>query len=272
MGALSLLFRPRLALLNGATAVGGYLLFPTAVDPVRLAAVFTGVAILAAAGSAFNQVLERDVDRLMERTRHRPLPADDMTPVGAMAVGCGCLLAGLLFLAESRDLLPMLLGVAALAWYLGVYTPLKRRTTLALAIGALCGTIPPVIGWCSAGGEPIDYPVVLFAGLIYLWQIPHFWLLQQRHADDYRRAGIPLLQLRRSDSSPHGLCRLWVAALAVGAMLLPAFGIIGHFIPLWYAALCLPLGAIALGRSETAIFSSLNLFPLLLTLLLFIQR
>ncbi|RII28415.1 MAG: protoheme IX farnesyltransferase [Geobacter sp.] len=272
MVAIFRLFRPRLALLNGATAVGGYLLFPGVIDPVRLVAVFTGVALLAAAGSVFNQVLERDIDRLMERTRLRPLPAGGITPLIATAIGCGCLVAGLLVLAVEGELLPMLLGAAALAWYLGVYTPLKKRTPMALAIGALCGAIPPVIGWCSAGGEPADYPIVLLAGLLYLWQIPHFWLLQQRHADDYRRAGIPLLQFRRSDSYPHGLCRLWVAALAVGAMLLPAFGVIGHFIPLWYVALSLPLGVIVLSRSETAIVSSLNLFPLLLTLLLFTQR
>ena len=272
MGILFRLFRPRLALLNGATAVGGYLLFPAVVDSVQLVEVFTGVSLLAAAGSAFNQVLERDVDRLMERTCLRPLPAGELTPGTAAAAGYALLAAGVLLLSVAGGWMPALLGSAALAWYLGVYTPLKRRTTLALAAGALCGAIPPVIGWCCAGGEPLDYPVVLLAGLLYLWQIPHFWLLQQRHADDYRRAGIPLLQLRRYGSYPAGLFRLWVAALAVGAMLLPAFGVIGHLIPLWYAALCLPLGVIVLSRSETAIFSSLNLFPLLLTMLLFIQR
>ena len=272
MEGLFRLFRPRLALLNGATAVGGYLLFPAVVDPVRLVAVFTGVVLLAAAGSAFNQVLERDLDRLMERTRLRPLPAGGMGPLVATAMGCACLLAGLLFLAVGRYLLPMLLGAAALAWYLGVYTPLKRRTPLALAIGALCGAIPPVIGWCSAGGEPADYQVVLLAGLLYLWQIPHFWLLQLRHADDYRRAGIPLLQLRRNGSSPAGLCRLWIAALVVGTLLLPTFGVIGNPGVFWFALLPLPLGITFLARSETVIFSSLNLFPLLLTLLFFIQR
>jgi protoheme IX farnesyltransferase len=254
MGELFRLFRPRLALLNGATAVGGYLLFPAVVDPVRLVAVFTGVVLLAAAGSAFNQVLERDIDRLMARTRLRPLPAGGMTPAGATAMACACLLAGMLSLA-MRDLLPMLLGAAALAWYLGVYTPLKRRTPLALAIGALCGAIPPVIGWCSAGGEPADYRVVLLAGLLYLWQIPHFWLLQMRHADG---------------SSPAGLCRLWIAALVVGTLLLPAFGVIRHPGAYWFALL--PLLLVILTRSETAIFSSLNLFPLLLTLLFFVQR
>ncbi|MBT0651922.1 protoheme IX farnesyltransferase [Geomobilimonas luticola] len=263
------LFRPRLALLNGVTAVGGYLLFPGEIDSVRLGALFAGVVLLAAAGSALNQVLERDIDRLMERTRLRPLPAGKLTLTGATVAGCTLLLAGSLVLVLAGRWLPALLGGAALAWYLVLYTPLKRRTSLALAAGAVCGAIPPVIGWCSAGGSPVDYPVVLLAGLLYLWQIPHFWFLQLRHADDYRRAGIPLLRLRSGDSFPAGICRLWLAALVAGTLLLPAFGVIGNPGTVWFPLLPLALGIVSLVRSETVIFSSLNLFPLLLTLLLF---
>ncbi len=266
------LLRLRLALLNGIAAAGGYLLFPAPAAPGFLAAVFAGVALLAAAGSAFNQVQERDLARIMSRTRLRPLPAGDLTPGEATAIGGGCLLAGLLLLGTSGGFLPALLGAAALAWYLGLYTPLKRHTSLALAAGAVSGAIPPIIGWCSAGGDPSDYRVMLLAGILYLWQIPHFLFLQLRHADDYRRAGIPLVRLRMNGAIPVGLCRLWLAALLAGSLLLPAFGVIAHPGASLFAVLPLALGMLSFSRSETALVSSLNLFPLLVTLALFIQR
>jgi len=220
--ALSLLLRPRLALLNGVAAVGGYLLFPAEPRGLALSAAFCGVALLAAGGSAINQVLERDLDRLMARTRLRPLPQGQLTPAAATFIAAGLILLGLMLLGAVGGLLPMLIGAAALAWYLVVYTPLKRRTPLALMIGALCGALPPIIGWCLAGGNPADYQAVLLAGLLYLWQIPHFWLLQRRHADDYRNAGIPLF----GGSEIHaGFMGVWIMALIAAADAARAQGI-----------------------------------------------
>ena len=141
--ALFRLFRPRLALVNGVAAAGGYLLFPAVVDAASLTAVVAGVALLAAGGSALNQVQESDLDLLMVRTCRRPLPRGDLTPVTATVLGSACLLTGFLALVFSGGLLPALLGVAALAWYLGIYTPLKRRTPFALPLGAVCGALPP---------------------------------------------------------------------------------------------------------------------------------
>jgi heme o synthase len=272
--ALSRLFRPRLALLNGIAALGGYLLLPAEADKPLLVATLLGVTLLAAGGSALNQVQERDLDRLMERTRDRPLPRGDLTPAAAMSIGGACIVAGLLVVAAAGGFFPMLLGCAALIWYLGVYTPLKRRTTFALAVGALCGAIPPVIGWCIAGGRILDYRVMMLAGLLYLWQIPHFWLFQQRHANDFRRAGFPLVAGRQvTGTGATALCRLWIVALAAAALLLPAFGIIEPPAALWYVA-AVPgfLLVLAAVRSEAALFSCLNLFPLLVTLVMLVQR
>ncbi|MGD0584731.1 MAG: UbiA family prenyltransferase, partial [Oryzomonas sp.] len=126
------LFRPRLALLNGVAALGGYLLYPAAVRIISLAALFFGVALLAAGGSAINQVVERDLDRLMARTSRRPLPQRDLTPLSGTVIGSVAIMGGLMLLAAVGGPLPPLLGVTALGWYLAVYTPLKRRTSLAL--------------------------------------------------------------------------------------------------------------------------------------------
>ncbi len=261
----------RLVLMNGVAALGGYLLFPAAPDAARLAALFAGVCLLAAAGSALNQLLERDLDRLMLRTRNRPLPKGELTPAAVAWIGAGCLTAGagLLF---GQGLIPALLGLAALCWYLLVYTPLKRRTPLALALGGLSGAAPPVIGWCVAGGGPGDFPVVLLAGILYLWQVPHFWLLQRRHAEDYRRAGLPVFHQSHVGGGPAPVCALWIAAMVAGAMMLPAFGLIGRGPAVCCALLCAPLLISALKRWEPALFACLNLFPVLVTMALCVGR
>ncbi len=261
------LFRPKLALLNGMAAGGGYLLMPAAAASTPLWRVVAGVTLLAAAGSVFNQVLERDLDRLMARTRCRPLPQGRLSPKAAGVIGGLCLALGLWLLAAG-GLCPVLLGGATLAWYLGVYTPLKRRTPFALALGGLCGAMPPVIGWCSAGGSPLDFRVMLLSGLLYLWQIPHFWLFQRRHGKEYLAAGIPLFAPRLKGTIPVALCRLWVMALLAASLLLPAFGLIGPGVTVWYTASLLILGLLALRGAETTLFSTLNLYPLLIPLAL----
>jgi len=259
------LFRPRLALLNGFAALGGYLLHPASVHAVSMGSLVGGVTLLASGGSAINQVLERDLDRLMVRTSQRPLPRRELTPFSGTAIGLVAIIGGLMLLAAVGGLLPPLLGAVSLGWYLAVYTPLKRRTSLSLALGAVCGAVPPLIGWCLAGGSVGDYRIMLLAGLLYLWQIPHFWLFQRRYAADYRSAGIPLFSPTVRGG---GLFWLWMFALIAAAMLLPAFGIIGQHVALWYAVFPLPLAVISLARSERFLFPYLNLFPLLVTVTL----
>jgi heme o synthase len=262
------LLRPRLALVNGITALAGYLLFPADPEPARMAAVMGGVAFLAAGGSAFNQVQESGLDRLMVRTRLRPLPSGALKPAAAIVIAVFCSLAGFLLLAAAGGFLSALLGAVALIWYLVVYTPLKRRSCSALAAGAVCGALAPVIGWCAAGGEPLDFRAMLLAGLLYLWQIPHFWLLQRRHADDYCRAGLPLVTIGREGGVISALFLVWITALVAGTMLLPALGVIPSCVAFWYVAFPVPLVLLFLFRSEKALFSYLNLFPVLVTLTL----
>ena len=264
------LLRPRLALLNGIAAVAGCLLAPEGAENLLLGATWGGVALLAAGGSALNQVLERDLDGLMERTRHRPLPKGELSALAATAIGGICIVAGLIVLAGAGGISPPLLGAGALAWYLGIYTPLKRRTSLALLAGAVSGAVPPLVGWAVTGGNLVDFRIVLVAGLLYLWQIPHFWLLQCRHAEDYRRAGLPLFAPGVTAGSP--VFRVWIGAFAAGALLLPLFGIIGGGAAFGFCAFPLLLVFLALSRADVALFSSLNLFPLLIVLALYLQR
>lgn len=269
--ALISLFRVKLSLLNGISALAGYLLFPSPLEYLPALATCAGVSLLTAGGSALNQVLERDLDALMARTRMRPLPQGAMTPVGASVAGGVLIMAALILLFATGGTVPVLLGATALVWYLAVYTPLKPKTSLALPLGALCGAFPPLVGWTLAGGQPGDYRIITLAGLLFLWQVPHFWLFQRRHAEEYRRAQIPLF----GTAGPTGFSSffwLWMVAFCAGAMLLPAFGLIARPGALWYGLFLLPILFLALFRSGNLLFPYINCFPLLVTLLLVIQK
>lgn len=270
--SLASLFRLRLSTLNGVAAAGGVMLYPGPTGASLPWLVFAGVSLLAAGGSALNQALEFEADRLMLRTRLRPVARGDMQPALAMLIGAAVVLAGILLLAAAGGITPALLGSGGILWYLGVYTPLKRRTPYALAAGAVCGALPPLIGWSCAGGSIPDYRIMLLAGLLYLWQIPHFWLFQRRHADDYRKAGFPLLQAATADTKFIGLFVLWTVAMVSAAMLLPAFGLVSRSIATCFALLILPMSSLALLRSEKTVFICLNLFPLLVTLMIVAQK
>jgi protoheme IX farnesyltransferase len=263
---LARLFRIRLSLMNGVAALGGYCLFPAQRGVVAMLAAAVGVSLLAMGGAALNQVLEQDIDGLMTRTRLRPLPRGEMTPAAAVTIGCAVILTGCVMLSTVGGVLPVLLGLAALAWYLAVYTPLKRRTPLALLTGTLCGAVPPLIGWCLAGGDPTDFRIMVLAGLFFIWQVPHFWLLQVRYADDYRRAGIPLFAVRP------GIFGIWLVALTAAALMLPAFGIIGSQAAWCYTLLPPLLLIITLFRREQPFYLYLNLYPALVTLAFLVQR
>jgi protoheme IX farnesyltransferase len=259
------LFRMRLSAMNGIAALGGYCLFPGVRRLDHMLASGIGVTLLAMGGAALNQVLEQDIDTLMFRTRGRPLPMGEMAPLFAAIIGGGAIVGGCALLYMAGGSLPTMLGLVALGWYLIVYTPLKRRTSLALLPGALCGAVPPLIGWCLAGGWSGDFRIVILAGLLFIWQIPHFWLLQKRHAEDYRRAGIPLFTIRPWHFG------LWLVALTSTALMLPAFGIIGHHAAYWYGTSLSLLLVMSMRRREHSLFPYLNLFPVLVTLTLFIQ-
>lgn len=269
---LARLFRWRLAAMNGVAAVAGYALFPSAPDAGMAAGLFSGVALMAAGASALNQYRERDLDKLMLRTCNRPLPTGALAPASVAAIGSGCALAGFLLLLEAAGVGPALMAAGVLLWYLGVYTPLKRRTSLALAVGGLCGAATPLIGWSAAGGSPAELPPLHLAALLYLWQVPHFWLLQRRHADDYRRGGIPLFDPAARGLNPTPFFLLWMLALICTALMLPAFGLVGRGTSLACVLLCVPLAVALSRRLEPALFAYLNLFPLLITASFFLGR
>ncbi len=216
------LTRLPLSLAVALSAMAGHLLAP----PGGASACLTGVAVflLAAGSSALNQVQEVRTDSLMERTRHRPLPAGRLSTGKGAGIAIFLLLTGLLLLGFAGDAYAAALGLLCVLLYNGAYTPLKKRTAFAILPGALCGAIPPLIGWAAAGGDLRDPRIALLAALFFLWQIPHFWHLGLRWRDDYRRACLPVLSDLFTGRQSRRILGAWVFSLLAGALPFLLFG------------------------------------------------
>jgi protoheme IX farnesyltransferase len=149
--------------------------------------------LVVAEATSLNQFQERYSDGLMERTRTRPLPSGRVQPIEALLLGISLSLAGLAYLALTvRQPLTILLASFALMCYVLVYTPLKRKTTLNTLVGAVPGTILPVIGWTAVTNSFDPTAEVLFA-ILFLWQVPLFLAIAWIYRDDYSRAGFFML-------------------------------------------------------------------------------
>jgi len=170
---------------------------------------------LAAAGvMSVNQAIEWRRDAAMERTRSRPIPSGDVTPRQAWALGVGIAATGLAVLAVRVNTFTALLGLAVVVLYAGVYTPLKTRSTLCTLAGAVCGAIPPMMGWTGAAGR-LEFGAWLLAFLLFVWQIPHFLALAWLYRTDYERGGFRMLPL----VDPSGAVTSRVAVLYCVALL-----------------------------------------------------
>ncbi|HZB25631.1 MAG TPA: heme o synthase [Vicinamibacterales bacterium] len=193
------LAKPRLNGLVVASALAGYAMAGgDTSDVVRVLGTIVGTALVAGGASALNQLLERDSDALMRRTRLRPLPDGRLQPFDALAFGTFLATAGLILLAATVNVLSAAVALATLASYAIVYTPLKRRTSFATVIGAIPGALPPVIGWAAGRGGLSKGAWVLF-GIVFLWQLPHFLAIAWMYREDYARAGLRMLPVLEPD-------------------------------------------------------------------------
>lgn len=183
-----------------------------------------GVFLLACGASALNQYQEQDIDGRMERTRRRPLPSGKITRVHALAVSITLLTSGLLIISRGCSK-ALILGLAAVLWYNGVYTRLKRITAFAAVPGALVGIAPPAIGWIAGGGGAHDPGLFALCAVMFIWQIPHFWLLILSRGDDYEKAGLPALTHVFSARQLARITFVWMLSLAIAGLALPLYGV-----------------------------------------------
>ena len=180
------------------TAVGYYLGSTDSFDWVLLFHALVGTGLLAAGTNALNQYAERRVDGEMKRTRNRPLPAGRISPALALLFSAGISVVGTIYLAFLVNPLTAVLGAAALLIYIFAYTPLKRRTWWCTVVGAVPGAIPPMMGWTAVTGHVDALAWVLF-GIVFLWQMPHFYAIGWMYRQDYARAGFPMLPVVDED-------------------------------------------------------------------------
>lgn len=186
------------ALVVVTTGVGFALAEVGPIDWSLLAWTCAGTALAAASASLFNQLFERRRDALMHRTRGRPLPARQVHPAAVFTAAMITGYAGAALLGLTVGLLPAALAAINILLYAVLYTPLKPRTTFNTLIGAVCGAIPPVIGW-TAVTHTIDPGAWLLGGLLFVWQIPHFLALAWMYREDYARGGHEMLPVRDHD-------------------------------------------------------------------------
>lgn len=229
----------RVNLLVVATTAGGYYMAsPDAMNIPVLIATVIGTALVAGGAAALNQISERDIDALMNRTRRRPLPDGRMTLRDAHVVAWVSSLGGVALLAAAANLLAAGVAALTLITYAWVYTPMKRTTSFSTVVGAVPGALPPMIGWAAARGT-VDAPAWALFLIVFLWQLPHFLAIAWLYREDYGRAGLPMLPVVDPDGASTARQSLLYATALVPVSILPsALGLAGP----WYAASALALG------------------------------
>ena len=188
------LTKPRMNFLVLCTTAVGFYMAPKSPssNPLLLLHTLLGTALTAASAAVINQLIERDFDALMPRTRNRPLPAGRLSPSEALAIGLALGVLGVAWLATLVNPLTAILGAITLISYIAIYTPLKRITSLNTVIGAIPGAIPPVMGWTAATHKLGPEAIALFA-ILFLWQMPHFLAIAILYRRDYAAGGFKML-------------------------------------------------------------------------------
>ncbi len=190
-----------------------------------MVAVVAGGTLAAGGANAINMYVDRDIDDLMGRTRHRPLPRHAVSPRSALWFGIGLSVLAFVFLALTVNLLSAVLALSATAFYVFVYTMwLKRSTPQNIVIGGAAGCVPVLVAWAAVTGE-VGLPALVLFAIVFYWTPPHFWALALRYRGDYAAAGVPMLPVVRGEAETARQIVLYtVALIAVSLLLLPAAG------------------------------------------------
>lgn len=257
------------------TLVGFYLGARGHVNYLLMLHAVLGTAMVASGAAALNQLLEREHDAKMRRTKNRPLPSGRLQPTTVMVFGgvCGC--AGLLYLALAVNLTTSVIGAISLLSYLFIYTPLKRMTWLNTAVGAVPGALPPLMGWTAARGELSLEGWALFAILAF-WQLPHFLAIAWMYREEYERAGFKMLPV--VDPQGHRTGRQAISH-TLGLLPVSLCPFLFHVTGMFYLVAALILGLVFLWfaiqfarymtipRARQLFFVSILYLPLLLVMM-----
>jgi len=233
------------------SSMTGYILGCELIDPNELSLLLFGGLAIAGASNAFNQIIERDIDAQMERTKNRPLPSGNMTQTTAFWIAVALSISGLIALYAINPKTAMFAAISMFL-YTSVYTPLKTKTPLAVFVGAFPGAIPFMLGWVAATGS-----FGLEAGTLFMiqffWQFPHFWAIGWLMFEDYNRVGINMLPSGKRDRKTAlqaVLYSVWTLVISV----FPVLGITGSLQISIVAAILVALSGLRL------IFSAMRLY------------
>ena len=206
------------------SSIAGYLLAAESIHLFTLFLLAIGGYFMVGASNVFNQIIERDLDALMDRTKNRPIPTGRMSVSYAFVLAVILTITGLIILYTINERTAMF-GAISICLYTSAYTPLKTKTPLSVFVGAIPGAIPFMLGWVAATGKFGIEPGVLFM-LQFFWQFPHFWAIGWFLHNDYQKAGFNMLPTGKRDKGT-ALQSIIYTAWTVLISLVPVFGFTG---------------------------------------------
>ena len=220
------------------SSLAGYLLAADVVHIQTLILLAIGGYLMVGASNVFNQIIERDLDALMDRTKNRPIPSGSMTVTTAFILAIILTVAGLYILYSINERTAMF-GAISICLYTSAYTPLKTKTPLSVFVGAIPGAFPFMLGWVAATGKFGIEAGVLFM-LQFFWQLPHFWAIGWFLHEDYQKAGFNMLPTGKRDKGT-ALQAIIYIVWTVLISIVPVFGFTGR-LKLSVVAMILTLG------------------------------
>ncbi len=248
------LLKPRVMSLVVFSGVAGMMLNPAPINPIVAVIAIIAIALSAGAAAAINMWYDRDIDAVMKRTQHRPLPAGRMAPHSALEFGVVLSIIATLLMTLATNWVAGALLTLANLFYVFVYTIwLKRSTPHNIVIGGAAGAFPPMIGWAAVTGDITLVPILLFA-LIFFWTPPHFWALALVKRDDYAAAGIPMLPNVKGDTHTKWQMLIYTLILLPLSLSLFAVGAAGQY----YAAIAGGLGLLFIGHAVRVLLAPDN--------------
>lgn len=240
-----------------------------------------GLFFIACSSAILNHIQEHKYDKLMARTKNRPLPSGKVSVRSALLITIAFLIPGMIIEYYATGITGLTLSLMALVWYNGIYTPLKRKNSLAIIPGSVIGALPPLVGWVAGRGDLMDPQAWLIAFFFFIWQIPHFWLLTIVHYKDYHSAGYPTLRNKLSQEQLSRITYFWTVVTGFTAVMMPLFQIVkpqyaGYAIVaafFWLAIVSLKL----LKKTESTkpafeVFKQINYFALTIVLVVILDK
>ena len=233
-----------------------YLLGAAEVNYIQLFYLISGGILIVSSSNIFNQIIERDLDKLMKRTQNRPLPKNEITPIAALFLAIVTSVIGLIFM-YLINIKVAILAALSIFLYTAVYTPMKLISPFSVFVGAIPGAFPFMIGWVAATNDIGIEAITLFL-MQFFWQFPHFWSIGWAQSIDYEKAGFKMLPTGKKDKSTSAQI-LFYSVWAVLISIVPYFGITGELnLSIFGVLAIIILGAFLIFRSYALFLDGKN--------------